>query len=89
MHDENKPQQLTTHQVRVLGCLMEKHLATPKNYPLSINSLMLACNQKTNRDPVMSLSEGQVGHIVKELVEMNLAGIAKTLMPWQASWATG
>lgn len=75
MSEENKLKILSEEQLRVLGCLMEKHLATPKNYPLTINSLMLACNQKTNREPVMNLSEGQVGHIVKELVEMDLAGI--------------
>ncbi|MBT8142420.1 MAG: DUF480 domain-containing protein [Gammaproteobacteria bacterium] len=54
---------------------MEKHLTTPKNYPLTINSLMLACNQKSNRDPVMNLTEGQVGHVVNELVELTLARI--------------
>ena len=53
---------------------MEKHLATPKNYPLTINSLVLACNQKTNREPVMNLTEGQVGHIVNELVEIDNKG---------------
>ena len=75
MTEENTKIQLTPQQARVLGCLMEKHLATPKNYPLSTNSLVLACNQKTNREPVMNLTEGQVGHLVKELVELNLVGI--------------
>ena len=75
MIEESNTIQLTKEQARVLASLMEKHLATPKNYPLTINSLMLACNQKSNRDPVMKLSEGQVGHLVKELVELNLAGI--------------
>ncbi|MFT7527044.1 MAG: hypothetical protein ACI9LY_002196 [Arenicella sp.] len=64
--------QLSILQTRVLACLMEKHLATPNNYPLTLNSLMLACNQKTNRGDVMSLSEGQVGHTVKELEDLNL-----------------
>jgi uncharacterized protein YceH (UPF0502 family) len=64
--------QLSALQTRVLACLMEKHLATPKNYPLTLNSLMLACNQKTNRGEVMNLSEGQVGHTVKELEDLNL-----------------
>ncbi|RBP51753.1 YceH family protein [Arenicella xantha] len=67
--------QLTVHQARVFACLMEKHLATPNNYPLTINSLVLACNQKSNREPVMSLTEGQVGHVVGELVALNLARI--------------
>lgn len=65
-------QTLSVLQIRVLACLMEKHLATPKNYPLTLNSLMLACNQKTNRCDVMDLSEGQVGHTVKELEDLNL-----------------
>jgi uncharacterized protein YceH (UPF0502 family) len=64
--------QLGVVQTRVLACLMEKHLATPNNYPLTLNSLMLACNQKTNRGDVMSLSEGQVGRTVKELEDLNL-----------------
>lgn len=67
--------QLSAQQARVFACLMEKHLATPNNYPLTINSLVLACNQKSNREPVMNLTEGQVGHIVGELVEANLARI--------------
>ena len=75
MTEENTKPQLTPQQARVLGCLMEKHLATPKNYPLSTNSLVLACNQKTNREPVMNLTEGQVGHLINELVELKLVGI--------------
>ncbi len=57
---EVEKQELSAEQVRVLGCLMEKHLATPKNYPLTANSLTLACNQKSNRAPVMTLEEGKV-----------------------------
>lgn len=67
--------QLTPEQARVFACLIEKHLATPNNYPLTINSLMLACNQKTNRHPVMSLTEGEVGHISNELVELEFAKV--------------
>ncbi len=66
---------LNALEIRVLACLMEKHLATPKNYPLTPNSLTLACNQKTNREPVMNLSEGQVMHTVNQLVEKKLAYI--------------
>jgi uncharacterized protein len=47
-------------QVRVLGCLMEKAVTTPEYYPLTLNSLTNACNQKSNRDPLMSLSEDVV-----------------------------
>ncbi|NND00408.1 MAG: DUF480 domain-containing protein [Gammaproteobacteria bacterium] len=67
--------QINARQARVLGCLMEKHLATPANYPLTLNSLVLACNQKTNRAVVMNLTEGEVGHIVGELVELDFARV--------------
>lgn len=48
---------ITFEQARVLGCLVEKELTTPENYPLTLNSLLLACNQTTNREPVVSFSE--------------------------------
>lgn len=67
--------ELTDKQARVFACLIEKHLATPNSYPLTINSLVTASNQKTNRHPVMALTEGEVGHISKELVELGLARI--------------
>lgn len=67
--------ELTPEQARVFACLVEKHLATPNNYPLTIHSLMLACNQKSNRHPVMALTEGEVGHISNELVELALAKV--------------
>ena len=47
-------------EVRVLGCLIEKELATPEYYPLTLNALTTACNQKSNRDPVMQLEEADV-----------------------------
>jgi len=47
-------------EVRVLGCLIEKELATPEYYPLSLNALLNACNQKSNRDPLMNLEEEAV-----------------------------
>ena len=62
-------------EARVIGSLMEKHLTTPQNYPLTTNSLVNACNQKSNREPVMKLTEGQIGHIVNGLVDRKLAGI--------------
>ena len=49
--------ELNTVEARVLGCLMEKHFTTPDTYPLTLNSLTLACNQKSNRDPVMEAEE--------------------------------
>ena len=65
----------TSIEARVIACLMEKQLTTPNNYPLSMNSLLLACNQKTNRVPVMNLTEGEVGHTVSQLENRNLVGV--------------
>src|SRR5271167_1168977 len=48
---------LTTEEIRVLGCLLEKQRTTPDAYPLSLNALRLACNQSTNRDPVVNYDE--------------------------------
>lgn len=64
--------ELTPIQVRVLGCLMEKKETTPDQYPLTLNALRNACNQKTSRFPVVSYSEGEVGHTLRELEAMNL-----------------
>ena len=52
--------QLSAQEARVLGCLIEKEMTTPEYYPLSLNSLTNACNQKSNRDPVMHLDESDV-----------------------------
>ena len=65
----------TPIEARVIAALMEKHLTTPNNYPLTMNSLKNACNQKSNREPVMNLTEGQIGHTITELVERKLAGL--------------
>ena len=54
-------------EVRVLGSLMEKELATPEYYPLSLNALTNACNQKTNRSPVLSLDEPTVSAALQSL----------------------
>ena len=64
--------ELTEMQARVLGCLMEKKETTPDQYPLTLNGLRNACNQKTARSPVMNLEEGEVGHTLRELESMNL-----------------
>ncbi|MBW6508130.1 MAG: YceH family protein [Desulfuromonadales bacterium] len=53
-------QQLSPVEIRILGALIEKELATPEYYPLSLNALTNACNQKSNRDPVMALTEEEV-----------------------------
>jgi hypothetical protein len=64
---------LTPLECRVLGCLLEKQLSTPDVYPLSMNSLVNACNQSSNRDPVFSLSEPEVQGAVESLVSQGLA----------------
>ena len=64
--------ELSPIQVRILGCLIEKQHTTPDQYPLSLNSLRNACNQKTARFPVTDLSEGEVGHALRELESINL-----------------
>ena len=66
------PTFLTDIEVRVLGSLVEKQVTTPEYYPLTINSLMLACNQKNNRHPVTAYSEDTVAQAVETLREKNL-----------------
>ena len=58
---------LTPEQARVLGCLMEKEVTTPDSYPLTLNSLTNACNQATNRDPVVAYGEGTVQEALENL----------------------
>ncbi len=64
-------------EVRVLGALIEKDITTPDYYPLSLNALVNACNQKNNRDPVMSLDDGSVRDALSSLQEKRLAGPAR------------
>src|SRR5882757_1976054 len=68
--------QLTQIEVRVLGALVEKETTTPEYYPLSLNALVNACNQKSNRDPVMTLEEEAVRQALGTLQEKRLAGPA-------------
>ncbi|UUO23936.1 DUF480 domain-containing protein [Colwellia sp. M166] len=63
---------LSIEQCRIIGIMLEKETTTPEQYPLSINGITTACNQKSNREPVMSLSEAEVQDNVDELVKMNL-----------------
>lgn len=58
---------LTDIQLRVLGCLLEKKETTPEQYPLTLNALRNACNQKTARYPVSAYTEGEVSHTLREL----------------------
>jgi uncharacterized protein YceH (UPF0502 family) len=63
---------LSETEVRVLGCLVEKQLTTPEYYPLTLNALVTACNQKSNRDPVVSYDEATVMQALDTLRERNL-----------------
>lgn len=67
---------LTATDVRVLGCLIEKELTTPDQYPLTTNSLRLACNQKTNREPVVDFSDSVVD---QAMLRLRQAGLARTV----------
>jgi uncharacterized protein len=64
---------LTPIEVRVLGSLIEKQITTPEYYPLTLNSLTAACNQKNNRNPVTSLTESEVDEALYSLRDKNLA----------------
>ena len=70
------PVQLDATEARVLGSLIEKDITTPDYYPLSLNALVNACNQKNNRDPVMTLDENSVRDALSSLQEKRLAGPA-------------
>ena len=59
--------ELDDKEARVIGCLIEKSITTPDQYPLTLNALTNACNQKSSRDPVMSLSQGEVQHAIRSL----------------------
>ena len=63
---------LTADEARVLGCLMEKAVTTPDNYPLSVNALLSACNQTTNRDPIVKYDENLVEHVLESLRNKDL-----------------
>ncbi len=67
--------ELTAEQLRVLGCLIEKQATTPEQYPLTTNALVNACNQKSNREPVVSYSEREV---VDAMLQIRQEGLART-----------
>lgn len=69
------PLQLTANEARVIGCLLEKSVITPDQYPLTLNALTNACNQKSGRDPVMSLQPGVVQRTVRDLEEKHLVRV--------------
>jgi uncharacterized protein YceH (UPF0502 family) len=64
--------EFTPHEARIIGCLIEKEITTPDQYPLSLNALTNACNQKTNREPVMELTEAAVQQSVDSLMKKYL-----------------
>ena len=64
--------ELSPIEARVIGCLIEKQITTPDQYPLSLNALVNACNQKSNRDPVMALDEGAVQATLDQLTRRHL-----------------
>lgn len=61
------PLNLSANESRIIGCLMEKSVTTPDHYPLTLNALTNACNQKSGRNPVMSLAQGVAQHTVRDL----------------------
>ena len=65
--------ELNEAEARVIGCLIEKSIVTPDQYPMTLNALTNACNQKSSRDPVMSLTQGEVQHTIRSLEEKHLA----------------
>ncbi|HEX3019154.1 MAG TPA: YceH family protein [Chitinispirillaceae bacterium] len=72
---------LNDHELRILGSLIEKEITTPEYYPLSLNALMAACNQKSNREPVMNLTESEISEALMSLRDKKLV--------WQLSTAGG
>ncbi|WP_433884792.1 YceH family protein [Pseudomonas vranovensis] len=66
-HETASDARFTSTEIRVLGSLIEKQATSPETYPLTLNALVLACNQKTSREPVTNLSQGQVGQALRAL----------------------
>jgi len=64
--------ELSALEARVIGCLIEKQITTPDQYPLSINALLNACNQKSNREPVLALNEPEVQRLLDDLQRKHL-----------------
>lgn len=79
--------QFEAKELRVVGCLLEKQLTTPEQYPMSLNGVTTACNQKTNREPVLELSENEVQQIldllVKKHIVRTLSGFGNRVMKYE------
>lgn len=71
-HRPRVPRTLDAVEIRILGALMEKQLSTPEYYPLTLNALVAACNQKSNREPVMELAEDEVQRALERLQDEKL-----------------
>ena len=71
--DTTTESRLNSVEIRVLGSLIEKQATSPESYPLTLNALLLACNQKTSREPVMNLTQGQVGQALRSLEGQDMA----------------
>jgi len=65
----------SANEARVIGCLIEKSIVTPDQYPLTLNALTNACNQKSSRDPVMSLQQGEVQRTIRDLEAKSLVRV--------------
>lgn len=78
---------LTPYEARVIGCLLEKHRTTPEHYPLSLNALTNACNQKSSRDPVLELDEATVldtiGSLIKKHYVIEKSGFGSRVTKYQ------
>lgn len=70
--------EFSAEEARVIGCLIEKSVITPDQYPLTLNALTNACNQKSSRDPVMKLTPGEVQHTVRKLEEKHLVRVEES-----------
>lgn len=70
--------EFSAEEARVIGCLIEKSVVTPDQYPLTLNALTNACNQKSSRDPVMKLTPGEVQHTVRKLEEKHLVRVEES-----------
>jgi uncharacterized protein YceH (UPF0502 family) len=70
--DANAVPALDAIEARILGCLIEKQATTPEAYPLTANAVLMACNQKNNREPVLELEAGEIGHALRGMEEKGL-----------------
>lgn len=79
--------QLSAVEARVIGCMLEKQVTTPEQYPLSVNGVVTACNQKTNREPVLNLSESEVQNTLDMLVKRHyvrtVSGFGNRVMKYE------